>query len=108
MSRVKNNRKKATVDLRVQMSRIKVKMNQPYILLANIPQKKRLPHHQVKTKGVVKWVRAGFCECFLNVKATRGKDNGEGDPETSERREGCSAEGVSHCHFPEIVVSSYA
>jgi hypothetical protein len=39
MSRVKNNRKKATVDLRVQMSRIKVKMNQPYVLLANIPQK---------------------------------------------------------------------
>ena len=36
---MKNNRKKATVDLRVQMSRIKVKMNQPYILLANIPQK---------------------------------------------------------------------
>ena len=38
MSRVKNNKKKATVDLRVQMSRIKVKMNQPYVLLANIPQ----------------------------------------------------------------------
>jgi len=31
--------KKATVDLRVQISRIKVKMNQPYVLLANIPQK---------------------------------------------------------------------
>ena len=31
ISRVKNNRKKATVDLRVQMSRIKVKMNQPYV-----------------------------------------------------------------------------
>jgi len=35
MSRVKKSRKKATVDFRVQIRRIDVKMNHPYVVLAD-------------------------------------------------------------------------
>ena len=86
MSRVKNRRKKATVDLRVQRTRMKVKMNQPWILSAQCSFRGHfiITYHQVETKAIKESLCAlASDDALLNLESAGGEDDGKGDPETT-------------------------
>jgi hypothetical protein len=73
---VKKSRKNATVDLRVQSRRMKVKMNQPYHSESDLDfvrrEKKDETHHEVEAEGVYK---PNGTVCLFdrgdNIKSTR-------------------------------------
>lgn len=104
MSRKKNSRKKATVDLRVQNSRMVVKMNQPCRLLADVADRGRETHHQEQTEGIVEHGGSAVVSLDnsrLDVETTGGQDDSEGDPETTIRGQSSGTKSVTDSHFPE-------
>lgn len=90
ISSVKKREKKATVDLRVQSTKRKVKMNQP---LSDVLVEDSRPgqccvgrgfsYHQVQTEFIVERSGARCLKRRFNLEATGCKDDAEGDPETA-------------------------
>lgn len=80
MSRVKKSKKKATVERKVQMTSIVVKMNQPWEedgKQISVRRTGGLTYHEVKTEFVIEFVGTGGHELSLNVKATGRENDGK-------------------------------
>lgn len=62
-----------------------------------------MTYHEEQTKGIVKRGNALlFNVRLLNVEATGGEDDGEGEPEAAIGGEGSGAESVADGHFPVV------
>ena len=81
ISKLKNNEKKATVERSVQMSRMKVKMNQPYeCCISELKMNyigSGLFYHQIKSKFIGKSTLAYSIELIFNLETTWGENDGE-------------------------------
>ena len=105
MSRVKNRKKKATVDLRVQIKSRVVKMNQPCVHaldLIEVTAHFEETYHQVEAKGVVKGQLVIGSQAGDDVEPARSKDDRSTNPESSVRRQRCRTKGVANGHLPIV------
>ncbi len=89
MSSEKKRAKKATVDLRVQSTKRKVKINQPWSdrlvkkLKVGVMRCRESPYYQVETEFIIERIGACGHELRFNFEATGCKDDAERDPETA-------------------------